>query len=73
MGTVKVRIAVAVDYTGNWNAVGYPVKSDTNNDLMSWAIEPLETGESRYWITTELEVPEEAKEIKKFKVTGGRK
>lgn len=66
MPTVRVRIAVVVDPSGKWNAVGYSKDGDLNNvlgdDDMDFAIEGLGdgSGESRFWITATLPVPEAA-------------
>jgi hypothetical protein len=54
--TVTVRIAVAVDPTGGWNACGYSGMRDT--DGMEFASETLHDGEARYWLIAELPVPE---------------
>jgi len=57
MATVKVRIAVAVDAKGDWNAVGYSgARSDA--DKMDLCVETLDSGEARYWLEAELGVPE---------------
>lgn len=54
MKTVKVRIAVAVDPEGKWNACGW---SDMDEDrAMELACEPLQEGEDRYWVTAELPI-----------------
>lgn len=59
--TVKVRIAVVVDPTGDWCAGGW-------KDCKGWqeAIHELNwedvRGESRYWVTLELPVPPAASE-----------
>jgi anti-sigma factor RsiW len=55
--TVKVRIAVAVDPSGNWNATGDANTSPANS--MSNAVDfgDIAHGEARYWITAELPVP----------------
>jgi hypothetical protein len=62
MATVRVRIAVAVDPSGKWNAVGYTKDGDANNLLsdedMESACEFVSGGEARYWITATLAVPE---------------
>jgi len=69
--TVKVKIAVAVDSDGNWNAVGWnliPPKKDvemTENQIaqaeggmMDDAVDCLsQTGEARYWVEAELPLP----------------
>lgn len=54
--TVQVRIAVAVDPTGMWNAYGGGTLKD--KDAMEFAVEVLADGEARYWLTAELPVPE---------------
>lgn len=54
--TVNVRIAVAVDCSGAWNASGCPTAS--GNDIMELACEGVADGAARYWITAELVVPE---------------
>jgi len=56
--TVKVRIAVAVDKTGDWNAFGS--KGSAAHDAMSIAVEMVEDGEVRYWVTAELPIPDAA-------------
>jgi hypothetical protein len=53
---VKVRIAVAVDPTGSWNASGWDRADD--DEMMRMACEVLEDGEARYFLTAELPVPE---------------
>ena len=54
MKTVKVRIAVAVDPDGNWNAYGW---TDADGVAMELALEGVASGEARYWVTAELPVP----------------
>lgn len=57
MKTVKVRIAVAVDDTGRWQASGW--RNQKDSDAMATAIEFLDsTPEARYFIEAELLVPE---------------
>ena len=60
MKTVKVRIAVAVDPDGNWNASGWrkPDGKPAEEEAMDIAIEAVEEGEARYWIEAELLLPE---------------
>lgn len=53
--TVMVRIAVAVDPKGAWNCCGGHGMPD--DDAMNFAVDPLESGEARYWIETELALP----------------
>jgi hypothetical protein len=61
--TVKVRIAVAVDPTGDWNSCGYKTSDKGDEDgVMQICVDTLGSGEARYWLTAELEVPE-AKEV----------
>ena len=54
--TVRVRIAVAVDPTGDWSSAGW--KSADPGKLHSYAVEDLEPGERRYWLEADLEIPE---------------
>jgi hypothetical protein len=60
--TVSVRIAVAIDPDGNWNASGWgklgndPSKND--KEAMGIAVEILAEGESRFFFTAELPVPD---------------
>lgn len=56
MPKVKVRVAVGVDNTGDWNAYG--TKNAKDKDMMGIAVETLEYGEARYFIEAELDVPE---------------
>jgi hypothetical protein len=55
MKTVKIRVAVAVDQSGDWNAHGGARVREQN--AMSTAAETLGSGEARYWLTAELPVP----------------
>jgi anti-sigma factor RsiW len=59
--TVKIRIAVAVDPTGDWNAYGGGSMKD--KDAMEFATEVLADGETRFWLTAELPVPEVAEVV----------
>ncbi len=56
---MKVRIAVAIDHTGAWNACGFggPESRMNDGEKMSLAAEPLESGEARYWVEVELQAP----------------
>lgn len=54
MQTVKVRIAVVVDPTGDWSSAGWP---GSDADKMNLAADPLNEGEARYWLEAELPVP----------------
>lgn len=60
MAKINVRIAVAVDPDGKWNAVGFNGSDDA--DKMMLATEVVSAGEARYWLTATLDVPE-AREI----------
>jgi hypothetical protein len=60
MKTVRVRIAVAVDADGKWNASGWGTEHTFANDTaMDIVIEGVEDGEARYWVEAELQIPEE--------------
>ena len=54
--TVTVRIAVAIDPHGEWNAVGTNAIDD--DDAMNLAIDGVKAGEARYWVTAALPIPE---------------
>ena len=56
MAKVKVRIAVGVDPTGDWNAYGYK-NARSDDDMMAIACEVLKAGEVRYFIEAELDIP----------------
>jgi hypothetical protein len=56
MKTVKVRVAVAVDPSGKWSALGW--SGETDKSVMASCVEHLEEGEARYWLEAELPVPE---------------
>ena len=56
MATVKVRIAVAVAPEGDWNACGWSGTA-SDDDKMSLCVDSLASGEKRYWLEAELEVP----------------
>ena len=56
MSKVKVRIAVAVDHTGDWNAYG--TKNGKDKEMMGIAVETVEDGEARYFLEAELDIPE---------------
>lgn len=58
MKTVKARIALVVDSNGEWCANGY--HDQTDSDVISWALEGLESwGEAIYWVEVEVPVPTE--------------
>lgn len=65
---VKVRVAVAVDMEGNWSAIGWSNSND--DDVMDSVVEHVGIDEARYWVISELEIPEERKfiEVKASKV-----
>ena len=53
--TIKVRIAVAVNDGGEWNAAGWD--SATNADAAECAMDPLEGSTVVHYVTAELPVP----------------
>ncbi len=58
---VKVRVAVAVDPNGYWNAAGWGGghRGEPNDQQkMEIAVECVEDGEARYWLEAEVEVPD---------------
>ena len=57
---IKVKIALAIDPKGNWNAVGWGKLNhpESDKELMGCAVEHIEDGETRYWLIAELDVPE---------------
>lgn len=57
MAKVKVRVAVAVDKHGKWNALGYAGCDDAF--AQSLAAEVVSEGERHYWLEAELDIPEE--------------
>jgi hypothetical protein len=59
MPTVKVRIAVAVDPTGHWNATGWRADDDRayEQTAMGLAVDCCAEGEARYWVEAELQIP----------------
>lgn len=58
--TVKVRIAAAIDREGIWSASGHALDHEATWADYDYILEGLEPGERRYWITAELERPEES-------------
>lgn len=56
MKNVKVRVAVAVDPTGGWSAMGSSVLPE--KDAIGFAAECVEPGEVYYWLNAELPIPE---------------
>ena len=53
--TVKVRIAVAVDPKGHWQASGW---RDAGEEVWDCVLDCVDDGEARFWITAELPIPE---------------
>jgi antibiotic biosynthesis monooxygenase (ABM) superfamily enzyme len=64
--TVKVKIAVHIDFDGNWNAAGWGNGPDqtsyvhSEEAMMEIAAEEGTEGE-QYWVVAELEIPEAPK------------
>jgi hypothetical protein len=58
--TVKVRIAVAVDPEGDWNATGWRGRDGepVDEEAMEIVADNLNPGERRFWVEAELPVPE---------------
>jgi len=58
--TVKIRVAVAVDSEGKWNASGWNRNNGKNNDIeaMDLAISGVDQGECRFFIEATLPIPE---------------
>jgi hypothetical protein len=65
MAKVTVRVAVAVDHRGVWNAAGWndsgevdgPVEVD-DEEFFRTVLDFIEPGERRYVLTAELDVPD---------------
>ena len=57
MRKVKVKIAVAIDSDGDWNAVGRAEQDE--REVMDIASLIVYTNAALYWVEAELEVPEE--------------
>jgi len=57
MRKVKVKIAVAIDSDGDWNAVGRAGQDE--REVMDIASLIVYTNAALYWVEAELEVPEE--------------
>lgn len=58
--TVTVRIAVAVDPSGRWNASGWSNATTGQPEegaAMDLAIEGVDEGEARYWVEATLPLP----------------
>lgn len=60
MKKVKVRIAVAVDPEGDWNACGWSIdgKKQPDSEITMIARETVAEGERIYFLEAELDVPE---------------
>lgn len=60
MKKTKVRIALAVDSQGDWNACGWSRdgKPTLDDDMMTAAVEMVSDGENQYWVEVEVEIPE---------------
>jgi hypothetical protein len=57
--TVKVKIAVSVDHTGDWSSAGWKGANEKEmHNMHSYTIDGLHPGERRYWLEAELELPE---------------
>lgn len=56
--TIKVRVAVSIDRSGDWNAFGGKTMKD--QDAIEFSRETIGDQERTYWLTAELEVPETA-------------
>jgi hypothetical protein len=57
MKTIKVRIALEVASTGQWQAYGFDLTDGTWDDIMD-GLEPLqEPYVKRHWIEAEVPVP----------------
>jgi hypothetical protein len=56
MPDVQVRIAVAVGPDGKWNASGWSEGGIAA--MMDIAVDGVDAGEARYWLTATLPVPE---------------
>jgi hypothetical protein len=59
----KIRIAVAVDSEGSWNASGWGnviKKESYDQEAMDIAVDGTEDGERRYFIEAEIELPEDS-------------
>ena len=59
--TVRVKVAVGVEPTGKWNAFGW--SHGTDAEKMELAVEPLDPGEARFWLTATLPVPQEVEVV----------
>ena len=58
----KVRVALAIDATGAWNACGWggPESTAQDSEKMGIAVDGVKDGEARYWIEAEVDLPTDA-------------
>lgn len=57
--TIRIRIAVAIDSGGEWNANGWGGKAQPyERDAMSMARECVGADAVEYWIEAELPIPD---------------
>lgn len=59
--TKRVRIAVAVDRNGFWNCYG--CEGSPDDEAMELAVEGVDHGESRHFITADVPLPDDPAEI----------
>lgn len=52
----KIRIALAIDPNGTWNASGW--SDETDECKMGNAVDCIGQNEARYWIECEVDIPE---------------
>ena len=62
---IKVKVAVAVDATGTWNACGWggPDSKEHDSEKMVLAVDGVANGEARYWLEAEVDMPTDATPI----------
>lgn len=62
---MKIKIALAIDQAGHWCAAGWNLSDgdEKPNFLMDHAVDGVASGESRYWVTVDVEPPK-VKELK---------
>lgn len=59
MKTVRIRIAVAVDQQGHWNASGWSGEySPAKDAAIDSALEYCGSGAVLYWVEADLPIPE---------------
>lgn len=64
MKTVRVRIAVAVDPSGDWSASGWKTSNGpAGKEAMDIALDSVGEGEARYWVEAELPLPSAAQDV----------